>query len=67
MFIPLWPPYPSSDGYIQQDNAPRHKAEIISNLFLEHDNEFTVLQLPPTVTRSQPNRVALGCGGTGAL
>jgi len=35
--------------------------------FLEHDNEFTVLKwLPPTVTRSQPNRASLGCGWTGA-
>uniref|UniRef100_A0A8C6WT35 Tc1-like transposase DDE domain-containing protein n=1 Tax=Neogobius melanostomus TaxID=47308 RepID=A0A8C6WT35_9GOBI len=39
--------YPSSDGYFQQDNAPCHKAQIISNWFLEHDNEFTVLQWPP--------------------
>ncbi|MDF4981198.1 transposase, partial [Vibrio parahaemolyticus] len=39
--------YPSSDGYFQQDNAPCHKAHIISNCFLEHDNEFTVLQWPP--------------------
>ncbi|MDF4405460.1 hypothetical protein P3471_23205, partial [Vibrio parahaemolyticus] len=30
--------YPSSDGYFQQDNTPRHKAQII---------EFTVLQRPP--------------------
>jgi len=35
---------PSSD--IQQDNAPCHKAHIISNWFLEHDNEFTVLRWP---------------------
>uniref|UniRef100_A0AAY5KME4 Transposase Tc1-like domain-containing protein n=1 Tax=Esox lucius TaxID=8010 RepID=A0AAY5KME4_ESOLU len=39
--------YPSSDGYFQQDNAPCHKARIISNGFLEHDNEFTVLKWPP--------------------
>uniref|UniRef100_A0AAR2INL3 Tc1-like transposase DDE domain-containing protein n=1 Tax=Pygocentrus nattereri TaxID=42514 RepID=A0AAR2INL3_PYGNA len=40
--------YPSSDGYFQQGNVtPCHKAHIISNLFLEHDNEFTVLQWPP--------------------
>uniref|UniRef100_A0A9J7X0G0 Tc1-like transposase DDE domain-containing protein n=1 Tax=Cyprinus carpio carpio TaxID=630221 RepID=A0A9J7X0G0_CYPCA len=39
--------YPSSDGYFQQDNAPCHKAQIISNWFLEHDNEFTVLKWPP--------------------
>ncbi len=32
---------PSSDGYFQQDNAPCHKVQIISDWFLEHDNEFT--------------------------
>ncbi len=37
----------SSDGYFQQDNAPCHKAHIISDWFLEHDNEFTSLKLPP--------------------
>jgi len=31
---------PSSDVYFQQDNAPScHKVRIISNWFLEHDNE----------------------------
>jgi len=39
--------YPFSDGYFLQDNAPCHKARKISNWFLEHDNEFTVLQCPP--------------------
>jgi len=39
--------YPSSDGYFQQDNAPCYKARSISNWFLEHDNEFTVLKWPP--------------------
>uniref|UniRef100_A0A8C6Q136 Transposase Tc1-like domain-containing protein n=1 Tax=Nothobranchius furzeri TaxID=105023 RepID=A0A8C6Q136_NOTFU len=38
--------YPSSDGYFHKDNAPCHNAPIISNWFLEHDNEFTVLQRP---------------------
>ncbi len=38
--------YPSSDGYFQQDNAPCHKAQIISDWFLEHDNEFTFLKWP---------------------
>jgi len=52
--------YPSSDGYFQQDNAPCHKARIISNWFLEHDNEFPVLKW------SQPNRASLGCDGMGA-
>ncbi len=36
--------YPSSDGYFQQDNAPCHKAQIISDWFLEHDNKFTLLK-----------------------
>ncbi len=39
--------YPSSDGYFQQDNAPCHKAQIISDWFLEHDNEFTLLKWHP--------------------
>ncbi len=36
--------YPSSDDYFQQDNAPCHKAQIISDWFLEHDNDFTLLK-----------------------
>ncbi len=56
--------YTSSDDYFQQDNAPCHKAQIISDWFLEHDNEFTLLKWPP-VTRSQSNRAPLACGGTG--
>ncbi len=39
--------YSSSDEYFQQDNASRHKAQIISDWFLEHDNEFTLLNWPP--------------------
>ncbi len=39
--------YPSSDDYIQQDTASCHKAQIISDWFLEHDNEFTLLKWPP--------------------
>ncbi len=39
--------YSSSDGYVQQDNAPCLKAQIISDWFLEHDNEFTLLKWPP--------------------
>ncbi len=38
---------PSSKGYFQQDNAPCHKAQIISDWFLEHDNEFNLLKWPP--------------------
>ncbi len=33
--------------YFQQDNAPCNKAQIISDWFLEHDNEFTLLKWPP--------------------
>ncbi len=36
--------YPSSDGYFQQDNAPCHKAQIISDWLFEHDNYFTLLK-----------------------
>ncbi len=39
--------YTSSDDYFQQDNATCHKAQIISDWFLEHDNEFTLLKWPP--------------------
>ncbi len=39
--------YPSRDGYFQQDNAPCHKAQIISDWFLEHDKEFTLLKWSP--------------------
>ncbi len=39
--------FPSSDGYFQQDNAPCHKAQIFSDWFLEHDNEFTLLKWSP--------------------
>ncbi len=33
--------------YFQQDNAPCHKAQIISDWFLEHNNECTLLKWPP--------------------
>ncbi len=46
--------YPSSDGYFQQDNAPWHKAQINSNWFLEHDNEFTLLKWPPQSSDINP-------------
>ncbi len=44
--------YPSSDVYFQQYNAPCHKAQIISDSFLEHDNESTLLKWPPQLTSS---------------
>ncbi len=46
--------YPSSDGYFQQDNAPCHKAQIISDWILEHDNEFTLLKWPPQSPELNP-------------
>ncbi len=39
--------YLSSNGSFQQDNVPCHKDQIISDWFLEHDNEFTLLKWPP--------------------
>ncbi len=36
--------YPSSDASSSIDNAACHKAQIISDWFLEHDNEFTLLK-----------------------
>ncbi len=47
MSIPLRLVYPSSEGYFQQDNAPCHKAQIISDWFIEHDNEFNLLKWSP--------------------
>jgi len=59
--------YQSSDGYFQPD-AQCHKAGIISNWFLEHDNEFTVLKKPPQSPDLNPiEHGGSGCGGTGAL
>ncbi len=40
--------------YFQQDNAPCHKAQIISDWFLEHDNEFTLLKWPPQSPNLNP-------------
>ncbi len=33
--------------YFQQDNAACHKDQIISDWFLEHDDDFTLLKWPP--------------------
>lgn len=38
----MTPVYRSSDGYFQLDNVPCVKAQIISNLFFQHDIEFTL-------------------------
>ncbi len=47
MSIPLWLQCTHLLMYFQQDNSPCHKAQIISDWFLEHDNEFTLLKCPP--------------------
>ncbi len=39
--------YLSSDATSSRNNASCHKAQIISDRFLEHDNEFTLLKWPP--------------------
>ncbi len=59
--------YPSSDGYFQQDNAPCHKALIISDWFSWTWQWVHFTQMASTVTRSQSNRAPLGCGGMGDL
>ncbi len=47
MSIPLWLQCLHLLMYFQQDNASCHKAQIISDWFLEHDNEFTLLKWSP--------------------
>ncbi len=46
--------FPSSDGYFQQDNASCHKAQIISDWFLEHDNKVPLLKWPPQSPNLNP-------------
>lgn len=46
--------YPSSDCYLKQDNTASDKTRTISIWFLEHDNEFTVLQWPPQLLYLNP-------------
>ncbi|XP_053561279.1 polymeric immunoglobulin receptor-like [Bombina bombina] len=38
--------YLQADGYFQQDNVLVHKARITMRWFLEHDNDFCLLQWP---------------------
>jgi len=44
VFLPHF--WPLSANWASFNNAPCHKARIISKWFLEHDNEFTVLKWP---------------------
>lgn len=41
MCLPLWP-----YGHIQHNKAPDHKEKVITDLFHDHDNEFSVIQRP---------------------
>ncbi len=54
MSIPLWLQCTHLLMYFQQDNAPCHKAQIISDWFLEHDTEFTLLKWPPRSSDLNP-------------
>ena len=38
--------YPSENGFLQQDNVPRHKARKVQEWFHEHGSEFSLLQWP---------------------
>ncbi len=46
--------YPYSDGYFQKVNAPSHRAQIISDVSLEHGNEFTLLKWHPQSPNLNP-------------
>ena len=35
--------FPTGNGMFQQDNAPRHKAQIVLEWFQEHDAEFQLM------------------------
>ncbi len=50
----LGPLVPIEHWYFQQDNEPYLKAQIISEWFLEYDNEFTLLKWPTQSTDLNP-------------
>uniref|UniRef100_A0A8P4K6M0 Transposable element Tc1 transposase n=1 Tax=Dicentrarchus labrax TaxID=13489 RepID=A0A8P4K6M0_DICLA len=39
--------FPDGSGLFQQDNVPCHKAKMVQEWFVEHNNEFKVLTWPP--------------------
>ena len=45
--------YQSANGFVQQDNAPCHKARIVQEWFHEHDSKFLLAAVDCPVTRSQ--------------
>ncbi len=58
--------YPSSDGYLQQDNAPCQSSNHLRLVSWTWQwVHFT--QMASTVTKSQSNTAPLGCVGTGDL
>ncbi len=59
--------YPSSEGYIQQDNAPCSQSSNHLRLVSWTWQWVQFTQMASTVTRSQSNRAPLGSGGTGDL
>lgn len=54
----LYPSFNEDSDSFQQDNSPYHKGQIVLSPFLEHDDDFTVLEWI-----SHCNRAPLGCGG----
>ncbi len=52
--------YPSSDGYFQQNNATCHKAQIISDWFLELVMELILLKCPPQSADFNPIESTFG-------
>ena len=38
--------YPTANRFLQQDNAPCHKARLVQEWFHKHDSEFSLQQWP---------------------
>lgn len=50
------------NGYFQQCDTQCHRAQIMSNWFLEYDNEFTVFKWPPHSPELSPTQHLLEWG-----